>query len=255
MGKTHLLTSLYHVSPGRAVYGTFVEYTNLVGVLGYQRAVHEFSSLSLMCIDEFELDDVGDTLLMTRLLRELSDAGVAIAATSNTPPRALGEGRFAAQDFLREITSMAERFTIIRIDGDDYRHRDTLSEPPRLDEHSIAAWARDRDEATTVDSWPEVRRHLVTVHPSRYGALTEGLRAVCITGMTTVTDHRDALRLVVFVDRLYDRDIPLVCSGTPIAGIFTEELLGSGYAKKYQRCLSRIGALASEGARLVAHAT
>jgi predicted ATPase len=54
---------------------------------------------------------------------ELVPTGTRLAATSNTPPNALGEGRFAAQDFLREIHAMASSFETIRIDGTDYRQR------------------------------------------------------------------------------------------------------------------------------------
>ena len=93
------------------------------GALGYQNTVELFRGSDLLCIDEFELDDPGDTMVMTRLLGELVSSGTRLAATSNTPPNALGEGRFAAQDFLREIHAMAASFQTIRIDGTDYRHR------------------------------------------------------------------------------------------------------------------------------------
>nr|BFF21765.1 hypothetical protein GCM10025730_52860 [Promicromonospora thailandica] len=73
-------------------YGTFVEYTNLVGALGFHRTVEALAVKKLVCIDEFELDDAGDTTLMSRLMRELADRDVALAATSNTLPDALGEG-------------------------------------------------------------------------------------------------------------------------------------------------------------------
>ena len=33
VGKTHLLASLWHAAPGPKAFGTFVEYTNLVGAL------------------------------------------------------------------------------------------------------------------------------------------------------------------------------------------------------------------------------
>lgn len=244
VGKTHLLTSMFHMVEGRAVYGTFVEYTNLVGVLGYNKAVEEFSDVALLCIDEFELDDVGDTLLMTRLIRELSDRGVAIAATSNTVPRALGEGRFAAQDFLREIKAMADRFEVVRIDGEDYRHRDTAPESIVHTDDQVTEAADQAGDGATLDSFTSVLDHLTAVHPSRYGAMVEGLTAVHITGITTVDDHREALRLVVLIDRLYDRSIPVVYSGVPVTELFTSELTSSGYAKKYLRCLSRLGALA-----------
>lgn len=103
VGKTHLLASIYRAWQGRKLFGTFVEYTNLVGLLGFAECVRLLSEYSLICIDEFELDDPGDTVLMSSLLAELVGAGVKLAATSNTLPDRLGEGRFAAEDFLREI--------------------------------------------------------------------------------------------------------------------------------------------------------
>lgn len=250
VGKTHLLTSLFHIAPGRPVYGTFVEYTNLVGAMGFQKAVELFSGGSVLCIDEFELDDVGDTLLMTRLIRELSDAGVAVVATSNTLPEALGEGRFAAQDFLREIQSMSERFDVLRIDGDDYRRRggDVHTEP--LAEESVRAHAESTDGAT-LDAFDDLLAHLQQVHPSRYGAMIDDISAVHITGLHTIANHNDGLRFVVLVDRLYDREVPVLASGADMAEMFTEELLASGYRKKYYRSLSRLASLARDGAALL----
>ena len=85
--------------PRPKAFGTFVEYTNLVGALSFRKTVEALSNYKLVCIDEFELDDPGDTVLMSRLMRELADAGVKLAATSNTLPGSLGDGRFAAVDF------------------------------------------------------------------------------------------------------------------------------------------------------------
>ena len=96
VGKTHLLAALWKLAPGRKYFGTFIEYTALVGALGYAATVKLLKGASLLAIDEFELDDPGDTMIMSRLLGELTATGTRIAATSNTPPNALGEGRFAA---------------------------------------------------------------------------------------------------------------------------------------------------------------
>ena len=68
-------------------YGTFVEYTNLVGALGFEQTVGALSPYALVCIDEFELDDPGDTVLMSTLLTRLAEQGVRLAATSNTIAR------------------------------------------------------------------------------------------------------------------------------------------------------------------------
>lgn len=79
VGKTHLLSSLWHQVEGPKAIGTFVEYTNLVGALSFRKTVEALSTYKLVCIDEFELDDPGDTVLMSRLMRELADAGVKLA--------------------------------------------------------------------------------------------------------------------------------------------------------------------------------
>ncbi len=72
VGKTHLLAAIYHAMPVRRKYfGSFIEYTALVGALGYKNTVELFRGSDLLCIDEFELDDPGDTMVMTRLLGEL----------------------------------------------------------------------------------------------------------------------------------------------------------------------------------------
>ncbi|WP_240644237.1 cell division protein ZapE [Antribacter gilvus] len=254
VGKTHLLTSLTHavraaLGADAAAYGTFVEYTNLVGALGFHPTVEALAAKKLVCIDEFELDDAGDTTLMSRLLRELADRGVALAATSNTLPDALGEGRFAAQDFQREITALADRFEVMRVDGEDYRHRAVVTDAAPLDEEAVTAAAATRPDAT-LDRFDDVLAHLATVHPSRYGAMLDGIGLVALTDVHPVTRQEVALRLVVLVDRLYDRDVPVLLAGQGSAGVFTDEMLRGGYRKKYYRALSRLGALAEDGRHL-----
>ena len=96
----------------------------------------------VVCIDEFELDDPGNTTLISRLLSALVERGVSIAATSNTLPEQLGEGRFAAQDFLREINTLAGIFTTVRIEGPDYRHRDLPPAPVPPSDDEVRARGR-----------------------------------------------------------------------------------------------------------------
>ncbi len=251
VGKTHLLASLWHACPGPAAFGTFVEYTNLVGALGFREAVERLSAFRLVCVDEFELDDPGDTVLMSRLLRELVDAGVRLAATSNTLPDALGEGRFAAEDFVREIQALSSQFEVVRVDGEDYRHRGVAAVPPPLDDDDVAARVAALNGAS-LDPFDALLAHLAQVHPSRYGALLDGVSAVGLTGVRPVTDQNVGLRLVVLVDRLYDRDLPVLAGGVALDRLFSDEMLAGGYRKKYRRALSRVVALAREGEGLCA---
>ncbi|MEU9048975.1 cell division protein ZapE [Streptomyces sp. NPDC048384] len=253
VGKTHLLASLWHATPAEPslkAFGTFVELTNLVGALGFQQTVQTLSGHRLLCIDEFELDDPGDTVLVSTLLGKLVDAGVALAATSNTLPGKLGEGRFAAADFLREIQGLSAHFRALRIDGEDYRHRGLPEAPAPYSDEQVtkAAYAT---EGASLDDFPHLLEHLARVHPSRYGALTDGLKAVCLTDVQPIPDQSTALRLVVLADRLYDREVPVLASGLPFDQLFSEDMLKGGYRKKYFRAISRLTALARDAKVLV----
>ncbi|MFE0346779.1 cell division protein ZapE [Streptomyces griseoluteus] len=253
VGKTHLLASLWHATPAepsRKAFGTFVELTNLVGALGFQQTVRTLSGHALLCIDEFELDDPGDTVLVSSLLGKLVEAGVALAATSNTLPGKLGEGRFAAADFLREIQGLSAHFRALRIDGEDYRHRGLPEAPAPYTDEQVTK-AAYRAEGASLDAFPRLLEHLAKVHPSRYGALTDEVRAVCLTDVRPVPDQSTALRLVVLADRLYDREVPVLASGLPFDKLFSEEMLNGGYRKKYFRAISRLTALARDARPLV----
>ena len=245
VGKTHLLAALHALAPGRKYYGTFIEYTALVGALGYADAVRLLSGSSLVAIDEFELDDPGDTMLMSRLLGELVSGGTRIGATSNTPPNALGEGRFAAADFLREIQGLSDRFTTIRIGGLDYRRRDAKESAVAADEAEVTGLPDDA--ATTVDDFAALVEHLSTVHPARYVGLVDGVRTVGLTGVRPLDGQAAALRFVAFVDRLYDAQVRIVASGTPLDRVFGEDMLAGGYRKKYLRATSRLVAMTHAG--------
>ena len=250
VGKTHLLAALWHAVPGPKRFGTFVEYTNLVGALGFRRAVEALKGNRLVCIDEFELDDPGDTVLMSTLLGELVAAGVGLAATSNTLPDKLGEGRFAADDFLREIQGLSAHFDVLRIDGEDYRHRGLPAAPAPLTDDDVRAQA-EATPGAVLDDFPTLLRHLTTIHPSRYGVLVDGVPLLALARVRTVTDQAMALRMVVLVDRLYDRDVPVIASGVPLDRLFADDMLRGGYRKKYFRAVSRLVALAREGQSMV----
>ncbi len=247
VGKTHLLASLWHESSGPKLYCTFVELTNLVGALGMRRAVEELSSYRLICVDEFELDDPGDTVLVARLLGQLVAAGVQLAATSNTLPDKLGEGRFQASDFLREIQGLAAHFDVRRIDGQDYRHRGLPVAPRPLTDAEVER--RTTAAGASRDHFVDLYRHLAQLHPSRYGALLDDVTQVGIVDVRELDDENGALRMVVLADRMYDRDIPLLHSGVPLDRMFGAAMLKGGYRKKYLRALSRLIALANAGLR------
>ncbi len=250
VGKTHLLASSYYAVSGppqfKRAFATFGELTQLAGVFGFVECIDLLSDYALVCIDEFELDDPGNTTLISRLLSQLVERGVSVAATSNTLPEQLGEGRFAAQDFLREIHTLAAIFTTVRIEGPDYRHRDLPPAPFPPSDAEVAERAGAVPGAT-LDDFDALCVHLATMHPSRYLTLIEGVTAVFITGAHPIDDQSVALRLVSLTDRLYDAGIPVVASGAAVDTLFSDEMLEGGFRKKYLRATSRLLALTAAG--------
>ena len=223
-------------------FATFGELTQLAGVFGFVECIDLLGDYTVVCIDEFELDDPGNTTLISRLLAQLVERGVSVAATSNTLPEQLGEGRFAAQDFLREINTLASIFTTVRIEGPDYRQRGLPPAPEPLSDDEVVARAA-QVVGSTLDDFDALCAHLATMHPSRYLTLIEGVSAVHITDVHRIDDQSVALRLVSLTDRLYDAGIPVVASGAKLDTIFSEEMLADGYRKKYLRATSRLLAL------------
>ncbi|WP_298212005.1 cell division protein ZapE [Ferrimicrobium sp.] len=238
VGKTHLLAATFHAWRGRKFYASFSELTSLVGALSFKGALQLLQGATLLAIDEFELDDPGDTVLISRLADELLLGGTNLVVTSNTLPDRLGEGRFGADDFLREIQGLARAFRVLSIEGGDFRRR---------------SFAPDRVESE-IGSCPEsavqieldvLLRQLRRVHPIRYRGVVQGLEAVAIQEARTIELQSDALRFCRLVDVLYDYGVAVhMQGGGELGSLFPESFLAGGFRQKYGRCLSRLYELA-----------
>lgn len=242
VGKTHLLAAMFHAYQGSKLFGSFMAYTSLVGALGFAKAQETLSQFEFIAIDEFELDDPGNTMIMSRLLNELSEKGSKFAATSNTPPNALGEGRFAAADFQREILGIGKQFLMLRVDGEDFRHRPVNASGVSYSLEDLKSWVT---KDTAVADFSSLLKKLGSVHPALYGKLLAGDSRLAITNVNLLTDQNDALRFVSLVDRAYELQIKIRGTGIPLTNIFPENFLEGGYRKKYLRAVSRLGALSS----------
>ena len=66
-----------------------------------------------------------------------------------------------------------------------------------------------------------------------------------MTDVHVLHNQTDALRLVAFVDRLYDAQVRIVASGVPLDEVFADAMPAGGYRKKYLRAVSRTISLTS----------
>ncbi|MBV9041790.1 MAG: cell division protein ZapE [Acidimicrobiia bacterium] len=244
VGKTHLLAALWHAAPQPKAYFTFAELTALIGFVGMASAVGALQGQRLLCIDEFELDDVANTLMTVTFLRSIIPA-VRVATTSNALPDRLGEGRFSADDFRREIAAIAAHFEVVTIDGPDYRRKARVV-ADALDESTLERLVTTMPGPTAVDDFDALLVHLRRVHPVRFKALVDGLDAVVVRGLHPIANQGDALLFCALVDELYDAEVRLAVSGCGVSELFPESYRHGGYRKKYGRCESRLAAMLAE---------
>lgn len=250
IGKTHLLASAYHAFPGsdeEKAYLSFQELVYFIGAQGRTEAERAFDPYRLICIDEFELDDSGNTLIVKNFLKYVFALGHHVITTSNTPPAAQGQGRFNAEHFQREIQSIADSFTILTIEGKDYRKRekDAVLLSSAALQQSLAEEITPSPKALL--SWQELFALLVDYHPSRFEAIVSQIGTLYVDGVTTIASQNDALRFVHFIDTLYNDHIGLRMAGEiALSELFAPLYRDGAYAKKHYRCISRLSEILEE---------
>jgi cell division protein ZapE len=250
VGKTHLLASLWHAAPGPRAYLSFDELVYAIGLLGVEGARQAFQGMRLVAVDEWELDDPGNLKLALAFLRGALADGIRVATTSNTVPDELGRGRMDQKNFKAEIEELAAAFEVLRVEGEDYRHRRFQADPGRayfLDQAAMErarASARERALAVTFD---ELLRGLGEIHPIRYHALIGAIDELLLEGVRPLATLYEGLRWVHFIDKLYDNAVPFAATGQPgLIELFPAEWLTGPYGKKFSRCLSRMEEMLGE---------
>lgn len=196
----------------------------------------------LLCLDEFQVTDIGDAMLMRKLLEGLMAQGVTVVTTSNTEPENLYLHGLQRGQFLPAIALLRERFEVVHMDdGTDYRQvalekAGTYHVPPgpqadgamRAMFHAIAGDDGVTD-ALDIEGRPvAVRQHSGGVAWFDFTALCDGPRAqadyielarryhtVFVSGVPAFKASGEADRMRRFtwlVDEFYDRRVKLILS-------------------------------------------
>jgi len=247
IGKTHLLSSCYNICErGTKAFMSFGEMNYYFHYLGVEKCIEHFSGLTLLLIDEFELDDPAMTHIMAKFFREINE-NTLIITTSNTLPNELGKLRFQTDNFTKQLGEIAGSFETIIVEGEDYRKRNKIwmknvSEDSFLD--AFAMYTAE-NKAKSKISFDNLIKLLESVHPFRYFVIPEAVEAIFIDGLTPFPNLNNALRFNQLIDNCYYYNTKLfIRSQHQLSEIFPPELIESSFQKKLLRCLSRLDELA-----------
>jgi len=128
----------------------------------------------VLCFDELFVADIGDAIILGRLLQVMFEQGVVIVDTSNQPPSQLYADGFNRARFLPAIAAIEQHMQVVNVDGgEDHRLRPgaALQRYWVSDGESSGALQPVFDELAegTVSSDPVIvgRRSLQVVHRSQ----------------------------------------------------------------------------------------
>ncbi len=222
--------------------------------------------LRVLVLDEFFVIDIGDAMLLSRLLEHLIDGGVTLVTSSNTLPDNLYKDGLQRARFLPAIALLNSACEVLELASDaDYRMRALTRSPvyrAPLDAQSDA-WLAQRwrelggdEEHRDAGIVLEGRRIAVRARSQGlcwfdFSALCEGPRGtadyieiarefhtVVVGGIPRMTAMQDdaARRFVNLIDELYDRHVNLVCTAdaAPL-GLYAGERLAGAFERTASR--------------------
>lgn len=224
-------------------------------------------ALRVLVLDEFFVSDIGDAMLLARLLERLFAEGIVLVTSSNIAPSGLYQDGLQRARFLPAIALLEKHCVVVHLDSPtDYRLRALTKSPvyrapldARSDAWLAARWEEishgsPREEGPlVVDGRPVPVRGLAEGEAwFDFAALCEGPRGssdyieiarefhtVLVGGIPRLDAQRDdaARRFVHLVDELYDRHVNLVCTAdaAPHALYAGERLRGA-----FERTASRL---------------
>jgi len=210
-------------------------------VLHCAREIRE--SAQLLCFDEFQVTDIADAIIMTKLFGELWRLGTILVATSNRPPTSLYQGGLNRSYFLPFIAELEHRCIVRHLKTPlDYRTllssrmpgayltpvncdttaqlhdlfmTDTASEQdgsavsivPVMMGRELVVEARDRVCYVTFQDMCDNNRGAAD-----YSALAKHMDTIYLQGVPvlSVLVHDKARRFITFIDEVYDAGKRLV---------------------------------------------
>jgi len=221
----------------------------------------------VLCFDEFFVSDIGDAMILGRLLDGLFRHGVTLIATSNSEPDELYKDGLQRQQFVPAIEKIKQHTRVVHLDGNiDYRLRLLQQAGTYLSPHDESAQAKLQhffDESATSQisagamldiNSRNIRARLCAKgiawfdfadvcdgprSQNDYIELARWYPTVIVSGIPQLDGELEnqARRFIALVDEFYDRRVKLIVS----AAVAVDSLYsGDRLSFEFDRTVSRL---------------
>lgn len=228
----------------------------------------------LLCLDEFQVTDVADAMILSKLFATLLDNNVTIVVTSNRPPEELYQGGLQREKFLDFVKLIRERMDVLELASlQDYRTHKIkglksvyLSPLTRENDDTLQKIFADLTDGKKPEAMAlDVRGHALNISETAgkvarftfaelcekplgaedYLTLCQKFDTLLISGIPKLSPEKrnEARRFVALIDSLYDNHVKLICT----ADALPSDLYPAGDGSfEFHRTASRLMEMQSE---------
>lgn len=226
------------------------------------------AGLRVLVLDEFFVSDIGDAMLLARLLDRMFADGIVLVTSSNVDPRDLYRDGLQRVRFLPAIALLQQHCRVVHLRSDtDYRMRALTRSPvyrtpldADSDDWLDTRWHELGGDDDHRNAGVEIDGRRICVRARTPGmawfdfdALCEGPRGasdyievatefhtVLLGGIPRMDATRDdaARRFVTLIDELYDRNVNFVCTAAAEPpGLYGGERLTGAFERTASRLI------------------